>query len=373
MTTERPRTAWPCRASLFVSRTFGLAAALGVALIGVFLLFRGGEVLWGIAAIPVSIWVGFQGAPMLLRALERMGAFGRVRIEAGVLRVGRAPGIELNDSFEVDARRQSSRIQRTYNLKDLGITSTKRLRTHTLQILALSVVVGQEGRRYQYVGDETNRAPGPDYVTEGLAVRQLPIVRAKARQVRVWGADLAQVLGRLRESAGYSSPALPEQPEPLQDPRKAFCPTWKVVVGTIAIVAAFLVGSYTAYQGYTERHAAEWDVRHAASERQREEQEALGAELVGQRVRVRAQGGARIVGTIESYKVMSSYGMESETVWRAYVNVRIEELLDADGNVLPDGAEVTYMSGDNYVKKGEAVEDRASEVEMLQAEAPTSD
>ena len=268
MTTERPRTAWPCRASLFVSRTLGLAAALGVALIGAFLLFRDGEVLWGVATIPVAIWVGFKGAPMLLRALERLGAFGRVRIEAGVLRVGRAPGIELNDPFEVDARRQSSRIQRTYNLKDLGITSTKRLRTHTLQILVLSVVVGQEDRRYQLVGDETSRAPGPDYVTEGLAVRPLPVVLAKAHQVRVWGADLAQVLGRLRESAGYSSPALPEQPEPLQDPRKAFCPTWKVVVGTIAIIAAFLVGSYAAYQGYTERLAAEWDARHAVSERQ---------------------------------------------------------------------------------------------------------
>jgi len=65
---------------------FSFALAMRVALIAVILCFRDERVFWLLGGILVAIWVGFRGGPMLLRLLERVGFFGRLRLHE-------APGV----------------------------------------------------------------------------------------------------------------------------------------------------------------------------------------------------------------------------------------------------------------------------------------
>ena len=71
MVTEKTPHAWTCRPSLFVSRMLGFALAMLVALVAVFLFFEQSQMMWLVAVVPVALWVGFKGGPLLLRALER--------------------------------------------------------------------------------------------------------------------------------------------------------------------------------------------------------------------------------------------------------------------------------------------------------------
>jgi hypothetical protein len=344
----------------------GFALAMLVALVAVFLFFQQSQLMWLVAAVPVALWVGFKGGPLLLRALEDAGLFGRVRIEDGRLRVGRSSdAIRLADPFEVDARLQTATIRREVDLKDAGVTSTHAHRTSILRVKVFTVLVTQDGMRHQLVADETDRASGPDYETSGMAVRPLPVTSARATKTRLWGADLAQLLGQLREAPGYSTPAVGEQPEPLEDPRRAFCPTWKVAVGTVAILCVFAAGSLAAYQGYAERAHAEWVQRKADAERLRQEVEAAVRPLVGRRVVIDAAEGARIVGTVESYRLIESMtftpGFEA---WHADVSFVVEELIDAQGNVLPGDEAVRHRFTTEPVRRGDRLDHRADGVEL---------
>ena len=73
---------WTCRPDLYVSRMLGFALAMLIVLIAVFLFFRALNVFWLLLALPVALWVGFKGAPLLLRWLAKAGVFGRVRFAA---------------------------------------------------------------------------------------------------------------------------------------------------------------------------------------------------------------------------------------------------------------------------------------------------
>ena len=366
MAAEKTPRRWTCRPSLFVSRMLGFALAMLVTLLAVFLFFEQSQMMWLVAAVPVALWVGFKGGPLLLGLLERAGVFGRVRIEEGRLQVGRSSNaIRLDDPFEVDARLQTATIRREVDLKDAGVTSRHAHRSSILRVKVFTVLVTQAGRRYQLVADETDRAPGPDYETADLAVRPLPVTSARATKTRLWGADLAQLLGELREAPGYSTPAVGEQPEPLEDPRRAFCPTWKVAVGTVAILCVFAAGSLAAYQDYTERADAERAAWKADAERQRQEVEAAVRPLVGRRVVIDAAEGARIVGTVESYRLIGNMSLSPEfEAWHADVSFVVEELIDAQGNVLPDDATVRHRFTTEPVRRGDRLDHRADRVEL---------
>jgi len=371
MTTERPRDSWPCRPSLFTTRMVSLASGLFVALAGVFLFFRSMQILWLVAAVPVGIWAGFKGGPLLLRTLVRAGAFGRVRLEDGRLRLGRARAVRLAEAFEVDARLETAQIRRVYDLKDMGVTTTHARRTHTLRIRVLSVVIAQNDLRVQLTADETNRAPGPAYEVEGLAVRPLPVQRVAAPQIRLWGADLADVLRRLRAAEGYSTPAQGEQPPASGDPRTRFCPRWKVAVGAAAVLGAFAAGVLASYEGYQERSAAQSAAMHAEADRQKRGQEALGRSLLGRRVAVAGQAGRRLVGTVERYQVRSTTSYDPYRItWSADVFVRVRERIGADGRVLSDEVTVTYRSAEDVVRSGDEIEARAADLLEPQPTAP---
>ena len=363
---ERAPHAWTCRPSLFVSRMLGFSLAMLIALIAVFLLFQEGQVLWPVLAVPVSIWVGFKGGPLLLRLLERAGLFGRVRIQDGRLLIGRASNaIQLGEPFEVDARVQHATIVREYDTRQLGLTQSRNTRKHTVRVKVLSVLIGQAGKRYQLVADETDRDTSSEYETDGLAVRPLPVVNVPGTKARLWGVDLVGVLGQLREATGYSTPAVGEQPKALEDPRKAFCPTWKVAVGAVSIVCVFVVGSLAAYQGYAERQDAAWAELEADAKRQHQEAEAAARPLVGRRVVIDAAHGARIVGTVESYRLIDSLALSREyESSHAEVAFLVEELIDEDGQVLPEGATLSHRFTMEPVSRGDRLEHRADDVEL---------
>ena len=105
----------------------------------------------------------------------------------------------------------------------------------------------------------------------------------------------------------------------------------------LAILGVFAVGSVAAYQVYSERADAEMDTMAAAAERQREEQEALGPSVIRRRMAVRAQGDARMIGTVESYRLQSSTEYEPYCIqWRACAIVGVEERIADLGEIADD-------------------------------------
>lgn len=371
MTDVTSQGRWTCRPDLYVSRMLGFALAMLIVLIAVFLFFRALNVFWLLLALPVALWVGFKGAPLLLRGLSRAGVFGRVRIEGERLVVGRGSRtVALDRPFAIDARQQHSRIVRETDLRRAGVTSVKTVRRGVTHLRVLTVQVTQDERRHLLLADQTDRDAGPPYDPDALRARPHPIERTAHPAARLWIAELAAVLDALRAAPGYEAPVLDVQAKPREDPRRLFAPPWKLTVGAVAILVAFLAGSLWAYQG----HAARVDETRRAVETAAKEDkavaEARAQALVGQRVTVEARGANRLLCRVESYEMRSTYAYEPvlHDRWEARLTVVVEEVVGADGRPLADEARVLHRFTDDEVARGDRLE---VDLDELAADAET--
>jgi hypothetical protein len=364
---------WSCRAGVLFTRMFSFALALLVVLAGVFAALFGDQLLWLPAAVVAGIWVGFKGAPLLLRGLERAGLFSRVRLSDGRLTLGRSSRtVDLSEPFEAEARSVESRIEREYDLRDFRLGGFRRpgghaIRKHVLLVKVLTVTIQQGGRRFDLVADETNFRPGPEYDLEGLGVRRVPISPPASRALRLWGAHLAEVLAVLQAAPGFSPSLLPRPEKAPEDPRKTLCPTWKTVLGASAVLLAFGAGAVAAYLDAEERRGARVAARMEAADRERRDREGRAGALVGKRVSVDARRGVRMVGTVKSFEMVaeSVYEPDHRIVWHARLEVEVDHLLDAGGEVLPADSEIPYRHAGDIVRRGSLLEVDLEEVEEV--------
>lgn len=246
MTASLRPAPWLARPGRVLGGTLAFALALLTILLGTRQAASGRSPLWLVGAVLLSLWVGFKGAPLLLRLLRRAGVFGRLHLDGRRLVLGRGSRVlDLGEPFSVEARYQSSSIRREYDMRHVLWFSAlrpsrKRIRRHELRVAVLTVAVEQAGRRFLLVGDESTRRPGPDHDADALRVRRVPIGRSAGRPVRMWVADLAQVLAHLQAAPGHEAVTTPLPETKLEDPRRAVWPMRAIVASFAAVLIAFV-------------------------------------------------------------------------------------------------------------------------------------
>lgn len=360
---------WTCRASLFVTRMLSFAAALLVVLVGFALYADGERVLWLVGAFLLALWAGFRGGPHLVRLLERAGLFGRVRLLDERLEVGRrGRTLDLTRPFECEARFQQVSIRRDVDLRHATSSARRRVagkgRTFRLDVKVLTARIEQDGRVLLLVADETDRRPGPPYDLEGLAVRRVTISPPDAPVVRLWGADLAEVLRRLQAAPAHAAATSPVPEKGPEDPRRALCPTWKVAVGGTALIAVFVVGALGLLDLFGERHAAQREREEATARALAQERETRARALVGRTVWVDARRGIRLRGSVVDVEMAKQtvYEPEMHDEWRPRLTVEVQALHGPDGAEMPADAEIGFRTDADLVQRGRRVEVGLDEV-----------
>ena len=237
---------WNHRLGLFATRMFGLGSAMAVVLAALVLFEASNlsQTFWLIGAVPVAIWVGFQGGPLLVRLMEKAGLFGRVSMTDGRVFLDKNSSVDLDKPMAVEARYQHSTITRIYDMRGLGGggTGVRRDKKYQKGVTVLTLFIEQDGNFFILAADETSRCRGREYSLDGLNIRKVAVSFPRGLPgVRLWPADLVEILKELQEAKGYSTALSPVPDKALEDPRKAICSTWKTALGAAITLAASLI------------------------------------------------------------------------------------------------------------------------------------
>jgi hypothetical protein len=200
----------------------------------------------------VALWLVLQGGPLIIRVAEKAGLFGRIKITGEGLFLNGGVAIDLEKPMAVEARYQHSTITRTYDMRSIsgGRSGVRRDRKYQQGVSVLTLFIEQDGRWFVLAADETSRHSGRKYSLDGLNIRKVAISFPKGPPcARLWPADLVEILTLLQKAKGYSTALSPVPDKALEDPRKAVCPVWKIVVGAavILIVVIALAGGILAF------------------------------------------------------------------------------------------------------------------------------
>ena len=246
------RHQWNRRLGMFASGVFSFGLSMAAIVVGSAFYVSSDlrRPLWLVGAFLAALWLVLQGGPLLIRLAEKAGLFGKVRIEGGRLFLNSGLSVDLEKPMAVEARHQHSTIHRSYDLRGFfGSWSTSRRDIkYQLGVTVFTLFIEQDGRCYVLAADETSRRPGRKYILDGLNVRKVGIGFPKGRPiVRLWPADLAEILGVLQHAKGYSTALSPVPDKAPEDPRKIICPIWKTALGaaiTVMISVAALAWIY---------------------------------------------------------------------------------------------------------------------------------
>ena len=353
MTAPNSEQSWNARPSKATQRL----VYVGLALLGLVAGFMIGYaatyrqhadklVKYVIMTVPAAALLSWLGGRLLLRALQRAGVFGVVRVSGERLTIGRAgTAFDLAKPVKVDPRSHFTHFERDVTK---GISGEIRHgRVSHEWVWNASLQVAQEGQWATLTADDWSgilkrksreAKEGADDPWAGLEVKSVEPGPPRGTTLRLAPDDFAQVLRALQACVGYRSfraEAAPGAPAPHR-----LLTGLKTAIGVAALLAVSFIVVALAHQHYggLGREASRQEQQER--DKARKEIETLWKPRIGRWVKLVRVSEAIVFGRVT--------GFEAGETGHVSLTIGLEVVEDSTGNPDP-----TVRIGGRDVKKGD--------------------